>query len=49
MKTPGHAAHDEWCADDDWNELNDEEKTAWDAAASAAISAWVASFTGVPG
>jgi hypothetical protein len=37
-KTPAQAAHDAWCGDDDWAELNDEERGAWDDAAQAAIA-----------
>ena len=35
--TPGKAAHDTWCADDDWDELDDEARELWEDAAQAAI------------
>jgi hypothetical protein len=41
--TPGKAAHDTWCADDDWHELDDEARDLWEqtaqAGAAAALSA----------
>jgi hypothetical protein len=37
-KTPGHATHDAWCADDDWATLSDAERAAWEDAAQAAIA-----------
>jgi hypothetical protein len=37
--TPGRAAHDTWCADDDWAELSDAERSLWEDAARAAIAA----------
>jgi hypothetical protein len=40
--TPGQAAHDTWCADDDWDELDDEERDLWEDAAKAAIAAALA-------
>lgn len=36
--TPGRAAHDTWCADDDWDELDDEARGLWEDAAQAAIA-----------
>jgi hypothetical protein len=33
--TPGQAAHDAWCADDDWDELSDDERDLWEASAWA--------------
>jgi hypothetical protein len=33
--TPGKAAHDTWCADDDWDELDDEARSLWEDAAQA--------------
>jgi hypothetical protein len=36
VKTPGRAAHDTWCADDDWHLLDDEERALWEAAGQAA-------------
>lgn len=37
--TPGHAAHNAWCAEDDWDELDSEARDLWEAAARAAIAA----------
>jgi hypothetical protein len=37
--TPGRAAHDTWCADDDWDELDDEERDLWEATAQAGHAA----------
>jgi hypothetical protein len=33
--TPGKAAHDTWCADDDWDELSDAERALWEDTAWA--------------
>ena len=38
-QTAGRAAHDTWCADDDWDELDDEARELWEDAARAAIDA----------
>lgn len=40
--TPGKAAHDTWCAEDDWDELDDEERGLWEATARAGHDAIVA-------
>jgi hypothetical protein len=37
--TPGRAAHDTWCADDDWAVLSADERQLWEDAAQAAIAA----------
>lgn len=37
--TPGKAAHDTWCAEDDWDELDDETRELWEETARAAIAA----------
>jgi hypothetical protein len=37
--TPGRAAHDAWCAEDDWDELDGEARDLWETAARAAIAA----------
>jgi hypothetical protein len=37
--TPGRAAHDAWCAEDDWDELDGEARDLWETAAQAAIAA----------
>jgi hypothetical protein len=42
VKTPGQAAHDTWCADDDWAELDDEERGLWEDTAWTAHAAIVA-------
>lgn len=36
--TPGQAAHDAWCAEADWDELDDEARALWEDAAQAAIT-----------
>lgn len=41
--TPGKAAHDTWCADGDWDELDGEARELWEDAAQAAIVAAAAS------
>jgi hypothetical protein len=41
-KTPGHAAHDTWCADDDWHLLDDEARDLWEETAQAGHAAIVA-------
>jgi hypothetical protein len=33
--TPGRAAHDAWCADDDWDKLTPAERQAWEDSAQA--------------
>jgi hypothetical protein len=38
-RTPGQAAHDTWCADDDWGKLSADERALWEDAAKAAIAA----------
>ena len=35
--TPGQAAHDAWCADDDWGQMTAAEREAWEDAARAAL------------
>jgi hypothetical protein len=40
--TPGHAAHDTWCADDDWDELSPDERRLWEETAQAGHAAIVA-------
>ena len=35
--TPGEAAHDAWCADHEWDELDSEQRGLWEDAAWAAI------------
>jgi hypothetical protein len=37
--TPGQAAHNAWCAEDDWGELDSEARGLWETAAQAAIAA----------
>lgn len=37
--TPGQAAHNAWCADDDWDQLDGEARDLWETAARAAIGA----------
>jgi len=37
--TPGQAAHNEWCAEDDWDQLDSEARGLWETAAQAAIRA----------
>ena len=37
-ETPGRAAHDTWCAEDDWDELDGDERDLWEATAEAAIA-----------
>ena len=32
-KTPGQAAHDTWCADDDWHLLDDDARQLWEETA----------------
>jgi hypothetical protein len=39
--TPGQAAHDAWCAEDDWDQLDSEARGLWETAAQAAIAAVV--------
>lgn len=41
-KTPGQAAHDTWCADDDWDELSADERALWEDTAWKAHAAIVA-------
>ncbi len=41
-RTPGQAAHDTWCADDDWDELDDEARALWEETAQADHAAIVA-------
>jgi hypothetical protein len=43
--TPGKAAHDTWCRDDDWDELDDEARDLWEATAQAGHAAIVATET----
>ena len=40
--TPGQAAHNAWCALDDWGELDDETRQLWEDAAKAAVAAQAA-------
>lgn len=40
--TPGKAAHDTWCADDDWHLLDDEARQLWEDTAQAGDAAIVA-------
>jgi hypothetical protein len=40
--TPGKAAHDTWCADDDWDLLDDEARDLWEDTAQAGHAAIVA-------
>jgi hypothetical protein len=37
--TPGQAAHNAWCSEDDWYELDSEARSLWETAAKAAIAA----------
>jgi hypothetical protein len=37
--TPGQAAHNAWCSEDDWDELDSEARGLWETAAQAAIAA----------
>lgn len=46
--TPGKAAHDTWCADDDWDELSDAERALWEDTAWAGHAAIVAQQQTVP-
>lgn len=41
-KSPGRVAHDTWCADDDWDELNAGERALWEDVAQAGHAAIVA-------
>lgn len=41
MKTPGQATHDSWCADDDWDELNSDERAEWEDAAIEGVKAFL--------
>jgi hypothetical protein len=36
--TPGRAVHDAWCADDDWDEMDDEARSLWEAAFLAGLA-----------
>ena len=40
--TPGKAAHDTWCAIDDWDQLDDEARGLWEDAAQAGHAVVVA-------
>ena len=40
--TPGQAAHDTWCAEDDWHLLDDEARKLWEDTARAGHAAFVA-------
>ena len=37
--TPGQAAHNAWCAEDDWHELDSDARSLWESAALAAVRA----------
>lgn len=39
VATPGKAAHDTWCADDDWDLLDDEARGLWEDTAQAGHAA----------
>jgi hypothetical protein len=43
--TPGKAAHDTWCADDDWDQLDDEARDLWEDTAQAGHAVIVAQET----
>jgi len=47
--TPGQAAHNAWCAEDDWDQLDSEARSLWETAAQAAIAAAAAVRTAIPG
>ena len=38
--TPGHTAHDTWCADDDWDDLTPSERQLWEETAGAVLRQW---------
>lgn len=40
--TPGRAAHDTWCAEDDWDDLDDEARELWEDTGLAAHAAAIA-------
>lgn len=42
LPTPGRAAHDTWCADDDWHLIDDEARQLWEDTAQAGHAAIVA-------
>jgi hypothetical protein len=44
--TPGKAAHDAWCANDDWHLLDEEARAMWEDVARAGHERTVA--TGGP-
>jgi hypothetical protein len=39
--TPGKAAYDTWCADDDWHLLDDEARDLWEAAFRAGLDVYL--------
>jgi hypothetical protein len=41
-RTPGRAAHDTWCAEDDWDQLDDEARELWEETARQAHAAFAA-------